>query len=324
MSRFLITLIVATGMLACPSSLRAQTFPDVPSDTIAWVACDPGVLARGESSDLRRARIDGAVRAVLAHVLVQDDAASDALAPILGAALDGETPFRLSLIGFEGESHRTGRDNGITLSACRMIVEVHATSGAMRRALDASTRQDAWPDWLTIESRESGGLLTVGIGTDALRAWDNMLGRASGHWQTHQAAARQARPNSQPFFQCYVDLNALRRGMPEAFVNGRGDRLLEILGLRNTRSIMFHGMRTPPERVGVQGTQGTYTGPPLLSVLATYSSRSRGYGNIGAQLFGSSIVGGIESDVGTPDDGWQSIAAFDPDRLIALGVGLYR
>lgn len=111
---------------------------------------------------------------------------------------------------------------------------------------------------------------------------------ATGEWGAHRAAAAAAHDGREPAIEVGINLNALRRHLPQAFAPGRGSALLEALGLANGRVLGLHAYilaadsvpTRDPSLPRVGAAPEPYSGPPVLAIEATWTARSEPPGQV--------------------------------------------
>ncbi len=109
-----------------------------------------------------------------------------------------------------------------------------------RRA--ARFRQPQWAAWQTVEWASLSDSFVVGLGHGSLERWVTSQGAAVPHdlLTLHRASGAQ-RAAGPPFLELWIDLDALRKAMPEVLAQGRPRRILTTWRLDNARNWMFHG-----------------------------------------------------------------------------------
>lgn len=109
-----------------------------------------------------------------------------------------------------------------------------------RRA--ARFRRPQWAAWQTVEWASLPDSFIVGLGRGSLEKWAAAQGAPAPHdLLTQHRAAGAKRAAGPPFLEIWIDLDALRRSMPEVLAQGRPQRMLTTWRLDNARNWMFHG-----------------------------------------------------------------------------------
>ncbi len=109
-----------------------------------------------------------------------------------------------------------------------------------RRA--ARFRQPQWAAWQTVEWASLPDSFVVGLGHGSLERWVTSQSAVAPHHvlSLHRATGAQ-RAAGPPFLEMWIDLDGLRKQMPEVLAQGRPRRMLTTWRLDNARNWMFHG-----------------------------------------------------------------------------------
>lgn len=109
-----------------------------------------------------------------------------------------------------------------------------------RRA--ARFRRPQWAAWQTVEWASLSDSFIVGLGQGSLERWAAAQAAPAPHDRLalHRAAGAR-RAAGPPFIEIWIDLDALRKRMPEVLAQGRPRRMLATWQLDNARNWMFHG-----------------------------------------------------------------------------------
>jgi len=279
---------------------------DAPPSAIAWWRLDPGRFRAGQADPAAAARREivlAGFRAAVASGVVEDSAASKALEGLLAAGEVGSTRHTLCLLDFEAQRGPGG--TGMDPQILQMVLELESPSNrpALLRTVrailigsgpggaEAAGRQRIiklpggregvayseadWPAWRQVAWASTEDAFVIGLGEGALEAWfaapDPDVGTRPP-WAAHREAAARARQSDDVFFEAYLGLDGLRRGFPEAFVEGRAERVLAATNLSNARDFMLHGRWAEPP--------ADRRHPPMIALDATWSARSRAPGAV--------------------------------------------
>ncbi len=277
--------------------VRAAAGP--PPDALAWAVVEarqPGLETPGPET-----WIDALVHSTLpARTPV-----SDAVVRVVGHALASGNRVEAVLLDLAA---RPGPKDGTAIvDRFSLVVRVEGGDAASLRAAvrhafpdapaDASTfAADGAPAWQALAVAERGGAFLLGVGSDALAAWDRAAAsNAEPAWAAHRAALQSHAPGAATLAAAFIDANALRRAFPESFASGRLGRLAHAWGIPNARSLMI--------RAAIQPRDDT---PPALLIAAAFEARSRPPGTISIEpIVGASWPQGA-SDLAPDTAPWAS------------------
>ncbi len=296
--------ILAAVFLALAAAARAQ--PDrppapaasadlfsLPSSALAWWAFDPRTLRSGDGLDPLGVLIHRGLEACIVDLPPLQSVADGPLAPVprlLDLLRNEVHPFRVAVLDLGAEPAPEGgakrSEPSLRVTRLGAVVEVLA-EGAAGAQLAAAAREAA-PGAAV---REETGRVLIGLSHEGppgaaaiLERWAAARGVRADQtqpWDGHRARASAAAgvpdgvTRGTPVVEAWVDLNALRRAMPEAFTGTPLHRVLRDWRLINARSVMVHVHRVEPDGVRIPGggEQG-YRHAPLLAVELTWSARS--------------------------------------------------
>lgn len=219
-------------------------------------------------------------------LLAPDDASVRAAEGMLRAAHGKGWARRFGVLAVEGELARPRTPRGpepVVLSRFAAIMDIRAAENAAELA--RSFEADAGVKVRAEEGRVLAGVSHAASFAEAgvLEHWvaaEGLRRDQSDPWDVHRARASAAAGvpegvgRGEPVLEAYFDLNALRRGMPDAFERTRLHRLLREWRLINARSVMVHVHRVKAEQVRTAGEAAPYAGAPLLAIEITWSLRS--------------------------------------------------
>lgn len=160
--------------------------------------------------------------------------------------------------------------------------------------------EPGWPEWRELSWVSDNGAFLIGLGHGALERWfaareaPAETGAPAPAWATHERLVDSERPAGEVFFEAYMDLDALRRGFPEAFVDGRAQRVLDTLRLSNARDFMMHG-----RWIDAPSSDKT-AHAPLIAIDASWSARSERPGVVHRRAFSESSWPGSELAMAPP------------------------
>lgn len=255
--------VVALGFAAAARAQPADgSFWHIPPRAIAWFAFDP-------------------------HALESDD--RDPLVVLTKASLSGAA---FDLVPFDGEGLDTARkawtatrDKPGAVRAA--LLDIAGVAVPPKRGSKSVIRLDTFA--AVIEG--AGGAVTA-FGDGAAQTWERerAIRRDEAEpWHRHRvkAAIASAGPSrGRPVLEAYVDLNALRSRVPDAFDGTALARVLRAWRLTHARSLMLHVHRVAPTEVVVRADREpdppVYTGPSLLAVELTWESRTEPPGAVHA------------------------------------------
>jgi hypothetical protein len=282
----------------------------------------PAALAGASAADL----IDDRSAAIVAEQLAKEMREGEPESAL--------TACILRIVGDEGHVRPRCVLSVETAEAARFAGAVEASLDRIDPALSRRTvplaagavatavRADRWPADRELCWCALPGEFALAFDAESLREW--ITGRKSATlivspWQTHrQTVAPEGGQGASAVFELYLDLNAVRRGMDStgAFEDdGRGSRLLRLFHLANARSFMLRARLT--ERAD--------SGPRLLHLQATWSSRSEPIGNVRAMQLTESAWPGSQLRLPPPAAGDSSAAVWrsDVSEWLEMGLALY-
>ncbi len=289
---------------ACPVWARAQPDQppaaaapadlfDLPSGALAWCAFDPRTFRAGDGLDPLGVLIHRGLAACIIDLPPLQSGADGPLAPVprlLDLLRNEVHPFRVALLDLGAEPAPEGgamrSEPSLRVTRLGAVVEVFV-EGAAGAQLAAAAREAA-PGGAV---REETGRVVIGLSHEGppgapaiLERWVAARGVRADQtqpWDGHRARASAAAgvpdgvARGTPVAEAWIDLNAIRRAMPEAFTGTPLHRVLRDWRLINARSVMVHVHRVEPGAVRIPGggEQG-YRHAPLLAVELTCSARS--------------------------------------------------
>ncbi len=311
MPRLLSTLLVLCFLAALSTPVRAGGFDHeesrIPEGSLGYWRFDPSRFQGQGEAKASRALMLSTLRALVSSGVVNDESRSRIVEGVLAAAEVGGWRHTLCLMDFQAK--RSLPDWRIEVQSLQAVLEVRSVgdhrrflrtlkaivlggsreddwaTGAGSQALielpggrqGVAYREANWEPWRTVSWASVDGAFLVGLGEGALERW---LRAQEGHeasqggWMPHRAAVDGARPPGEVFFEAYANLNAMRRGYPNTFIDGRTQRVVEAMNLSNAREFMLHGRWLSP----ASDAPGA---PTMIALDATWSSRSKGPGLVG-------------------------------------------
>lgn len=344
----LLAVMLCAPRPALGGAAKAEDLFEAPPGVVGWWAFDPARFASAEDRAAERRLLEAGMQAALSAGLIRDQEAAYAVAALLGASVAGSSPHRVCVLDFRAEPEADG--NGMAVQSLQMVLELRTRedhrrlvgairsivieaedveeddrpAGAQRteevapgREAVIYTRSD-WPAWREVSWHSGPGAFTIGLGRGALARWfalrDAEVSDAPRAWDAHLDALDAAgRPRRAPFLRAYCDIDALRRGFPEAFQDGRAVRLLGSLGLANARDLMVHGAWVDEE-----------PGPNLLALDASWSPRSRPPGDVRTGAITSSAWPEEASmTLGRPPGSYAMVVRGEWMAWLGLGVNAY-
>lgn len=308
----------------------------VPDSAVAYIAFDGTSL--GAEANRARALVAAAVRGLLSNVVMVENGSAVANEVLRARAL-GSAPWRACLLELEGESKDIKRGPRLSERIVRpskfgAVIEVFASRNedghdrllaaieaglARDSSLDRSPRQrtalrlgdgatgglsSADEPWRDVAWVSRPGSLIVAFGRGTIEKYP---GRSrGGAWGEHRRAISDARGTS--VLEAFVDLNALRRGVPDEFDGGGLDRLVHAWRIANHRAVMLHGRLIGEPEAGAR----------VLTLRTTWSSRAEAPGTVRAAAISESTW--PEALGERPKDAW--VVALRPDVGAWLNFGL--
>lgn len=270
-----------------PEGVRAnEDLWAVPDSAIAWFAFDPGLFGAGEQADPVRVLVERALRACLVDVPPLDRGAESPVAPVarlLELARGKAWPYRLAIMDLAVESAAAGARGAeprLRVTRLAAVMDIRAPGESGPRL--AKEVREAGPG---VEVREEEGrvLVAIGHGGEGARAvidrWvaaEHVRRDQAEPWHGHRTRASAAAGvpegvmRGTPMLEAWLDLNALRRAMPDAFAGTRLHRLLREWRVINARTLMVHVHRVEAEQVRGDG----YRHAPLVAIELSWSARS--------------------------------------------------
>lgn len=276
----------------------------IPEDAIAWWRLDPSRFAANRADPALKAQrevVIAGLRAAVASGLMLDEGASRALEGLLAASEVGGRKHTLCLLELDAERAEsgtgmaprtlwmaleleTGVDHAAILRTIRAILigdsPTRQPANATQRELElpggirgVAYREAGWSDWREISWASTERAFVIGLGRGALERWfeaQQTPEAATPTWRDHVGSVDQSRPSGDVFFQAYMNLDRIREGFPDAFVEGRTKRVLEAVDLSNARDVMLHGRWIDKDRTGI--------GIPMIAADITWSARSEAPG----------------------------------------------
>lgn len=295
-------MLIVLGCLALTMSMTGRAAGDVfestiPPDTLAWWRLDPSGFAANRADPAHRAQRDlvvSGLRAAVASGVIQDEGAARALQGLLAASEVGGRPHTLCLLKLDAERGPDG--SGMAPRVFQMVLELetpnhHASllrtvrailignpdepRGAQRQitlpggVAGVAYRESDWAPWREISWASTEDSFIIGLGRGALNTWFEEQAGVSpdkGRWSEHEAWAQSSRVAGAFFFQAFMNLDGIRHAFPEAFHEGRTQRVLEAVDLSNAREFMLHG--------GWVSAEDSGAGLPMIAADITWSARS--------------------------------------------------
>ncbi len=288
-------------MIAAPSMAQESTFKStIPDSAIAWWRLDPSRFAANQVDPAVKAQrqvVIAGLRAAVASGVIVDTSAARTLEALLAASEVGGRKHTLCLLELDAERSPDG--TGMSPRTLRMVLELetgtdHASilrsvrailvgdakgpdqSKGVQRELKlpggvtgVAFREADWAPWREISWASTERSFVIGLGRGALEQWFAAQDRqtlAAPNWAAHEQQVDSARSPGVIFFSAYMNLDRIRVGFPEAFVEGRTKRVLDAVNLSNARDVMLHGRWISAERTGVS--------IPMIAADITWSARS--------------------------------------------------
>jgi len=344
---------------AAPGRAVPDRFWSFPSGTVAYWAMDPSRFGRGQGVDPQRRLVESLLRAAVSSGIVQDEQAVSVLSAGLAASVVGAVPHRLVVLDFAAH-RRDDPDGGMAIDRLQMVLELETAAGhaeylrtvrsivvepgrdaegrakGVQRALTlpGSVRGVAyaepdWPRWREVSWASTDGAFLIGLGRDALSAWLSRRGEGDPHgqWLNHRRVVEGGKGgDAGAFFEAYVDIDALRRGFPEAFADSRAGRLFRAWSLINARSFMVHGRWVEPADVTlIDGEPGqAYQGPPMLAMDVSWSARSRLPADVRSMPVSVPAWPAGDLAMAPPPGRYVIAIPMDYDRILSLGLNSYQ
>lgn len=269
--------IAAALLTIVPLSARAQT----DNQTVLWVHADiPGASTSDEAARLLTA---------LEAMGLLESPSLQAPAAVLASAIlaDGEWTAAITRIEELGVEFRI---DAVVEISCVDPEPVEAAVVALLARHAGAPPAATWepsplangarrlthddlPDWRSVMVLSLDDRLVVGTSTSAVQRWlDASRARTPTRLERFRASMQ-----SPVAFEAFIDLNALRRGIPSRFVHGQWNRILASLSLANTRDAWCRAVTIEPPSVRITGVgpEKVYRGPSLLRVEAAGTSRAR-------------------------------------------------
>lgn len=338
----------AAGQAPAPARDNLWSLPD---QAVGYVTFDPGPLG---SSDRTPAVVCAAVRGLL-HNVVSIEGGSSVADSLLRARVLGRSPWRVCLLEIQGPtvelkgprrelirhvrpekfaavleirvpqadgSHdelvaaiegglaRDSKDDGSPRTRAGVTL-----SGGLKGT--ASTSGSSWRDVVWVSRPDA---FLVGFGKGALDAWLTMTPRR-GSWLDHRMAIGKKRGRMQPVFEAFVDLGALRRGVPDEFAGGRLDRLVHAWQVPNDRTLMLSAaLVTGPKRDSSK-EEVAEVRERLLALDLSWTSRAEKPG----QIHITSISEGQWPEGMKPreGEGWALLVRSGVPSWIGIGLDTY-
>ncbi|MEO0511877.1 MAG: hypothetical protein AAF108_03160 [Planctomycetota bacterium] len=274
MKRLGVMVVWATAWLlavpvVCPSlgqvpgaADRVEGVPEaIPEDGIGLWRFDPG--PGWERDGLHPSLI--ALRAAIGAGLLTDPDALLSAKILLALAQVGEHPHRLVVLGFEARP--VDARGGMVLERLEAVLEIRTSrshlglvstlqalllppGGTSRQRLRVTAGVDGkagvevaefvrsdLPEWAVFAWASEPGVFTVSFGRGAMERWIARRGFDGKTPRGLSAMRREPGPRGRRVFEAWVDLNALRRGFPEAFDESRSLRIFDAIGIDHAREV---------------------------------------------------------------------------------------
>jgi len=343
--RLLPTLLIALLPLLAPLA-RAEAPSVIPEGSLGYWRFDPDRFQGHGEGEAGRALMLSTLRALVASGVVDDESRSRIVEGVLAAAEIGAWPHTLCLMEFQ--AGRSLPDWQIEVESMQAVLEIRtksdhrrflrtlkaivlggspaddwATGAGSQKVIDlpagvqgVTYREPDWAGWRTVSWASVDGAFLIGLGEGALERWLLAQRREQapeGGWIHHRAAVDVARPAGDVFFEAYANLNAMRRGYPNTFIEGRTQRVASTLNLSNAREFMLHGRWLEP----ASDASGA---PIMIGLDATWSARSDAPGEIGRLALSESDWPGNELRMDAPPGSY--VIAMRADWLGWLNFGL--
>jgi hypothetical protein len=295
------------GFLAPSTSAQSVVSGDqfwyFPDGIVAYWAVDPRPLGSGS----QRATALGAatLRGVIEHT-VNIEGTSSVEDNLLRGKILGDAPYRVCLVELVGEStipKDKRADTTVKPSNFGAVIEIRAPAkdgghDRLEAAIEAALADDIraeggkprdrkritlpggfaqvsspGPDaWREVTWMSAPEAFYVGFGHGVLEKWLNAKATPSRNtpWFGQRTTVVAKRGRGTRIFEAFVDLNALRTGIPEEFGAGRIGKLLHSWHIANARTFMFHATLMNEAQEQTQKFEGV----PLLALDVSWSSRS--------------------------------------------------
>ncbi|HRQ72168.1 MAG TPA: hypothetical protein PLU35_03980 [Phycisphaerales bacterium] len=289
----------ALCVLAVMCAVVRAAAADPPVGALAWVA----VEAKERGLERPRPEMSGPrpgawIDAIVHATLPARTPASDAVVGVVGRALAEGLRVEVVLLDFAaGPGPRDGTADVLRFS---LVVRVEggafeALRGVVREAFPgapagaSSFTADGAPAWQTVAFTEREGAFLLGVGVDALAAWERAAASgAEPAWAIHRAALGSHQAGAAAVASAFIDANALRRAFPESFASGRLGRVAHAWGIANARSLMVRAAASPRADA-----------PPALLIDGAFEARSRPPGSVVVEpIVGASWPGGASALAG--------------------------
>jgi len=260
---------------ARPAPKAAADLWSFPQGTIAYWAVSPKLPASSEA-DPTRTLVERGLLSLLAHAVRLDGGGTAIIENVLDPAVLKGRSYRLCLLDFAGSPSlaRGAGEPGFVPDQLLGVLEIRSGAehdrliAAVQRALEADERarkaaggvarplrlpggaagiaysragEDSWREvsWCSTESS-----FLIGFGPGALERW--VLAEAGRdpvtcEWVMHRANTTRKRSGGESLFEAFIDLNALRRGVPELFAAGDLGELARAWNVSNARTLMLLG-----------------------------------------------------------------------------------
>lgn len=346
----LFLLVVSTTRARGQGLTAAEAFWFFPEKFVAYWAMDPSAL--GDEDARVKAAAAAAMRGLVAHT-VNIEGGSSVADALLRPNLLGDSAYRVCLLELEGETTVPKDKKAATVvkpAKFAAVIEIRKPAkdgghdrlaGAMEGALAADAKADGKPrdrkkvvlptgvsaevsaagedEWRELAWASLPDMFVVGIGHGSVERW--VSGRATAGKSTAWVAQRNEiatkRGKGTRVFEAFVDLNALRQGVPEEFLKGRLGPLTEAWHIAADRTYMVHGTLMDG------GAKAERTGLALLALDLSWSERAEKPGAWKSVALSEGKwpegVSGLEK----PSSGWAMLTRASVPTWITLGADTY-
>jgi hypothetical protein len=330
----------------------ADSFWYFPEQFVAYWAVDPGPL--GDDDAKIKALGAAALRGMIGHAVNIEGGSSVADALLRGKVL-GDAPYRVCLLELEGETaapkdkktepamkptkfgavieiRKAAKDGGHDRFAAAMegaLAEDARADGGRPRdrkkvtlsgGVEAQLSSAGGAEWRDVAWASLPEMFVVGIGRGSLEKW--IGGKATfgkgAAWIGQRNLVAGRRGKGTRVFEAYVDLNALRAGVPEEFLRGRLEPLVEAWHIPNDRTFMVHGTLMD----GGKGAKPAVEAP-LLALDVSWSSRAEKPGLWKSVALSEGKWPESLAGVTKPASGWAVLTRASLPTWIAMGADTY-
>ncbi len=349
----------AAQLVAQPSKTR-DSFWVFSEDPVAYCAFDASALRNADERS--PAIIAAGVRGLLDN-LASIEGGSSIADEVLRARVLGDSAWRVVLLELAGETVETKgngskRDVTRTLKPSKFaaVIEVLAPAkdgghDRLLAAIEAGLAKDAkgeprdrrdlplsgglkgtlssgGTEWRDVSWVSKPDSFIVAFGKGTLEKYLALRPARRADWWEQRATVDKKRGRGEYVFEAFVDLSALRRGVPDEFAGGRLDKLVHAWRIANDRTFMVHAVLMGGKAKKDEGAETSNIDEPapgerLLAIDLSWTSRAEKPGLVHTVSVSESKKPEGKAEGKAKSDGWVVMMRAGLPSWIAMGLDTY-